>query len=618
MISLSIGKTKSVKRVDCDVLIVGGGFAGCGAAYEAGYWGRDLRIVIVEKANIERSGAVAHGLSAINCYMGMRWNENMPEDFVRYARGDLMGLVREDLLYDIARHVDATVHMFEEWGLPMMYNRENGHYQREGRWQIMIHGESYKPIIAEAAQKSVDEVYNRVMITHLLTDMRNPRRIAGAVGLDVREGTFYVFRAKAVIVCAAGASHIYRPRSVGEGAGRTWYPPWNNGSAYALLMQVGADMIQMENRIVVTRFKDGYGPVGAWFLMLKSVATNAYGEEYEKAHIDNLRTYVGTKYADAKPMPTCLRNHLMLEEIKAGKGPIYIHTERSLDTREKEELGWEDFLDMTIGQAVMWASQNIDPKVDPSELTMSEPYVMGSHAVCAGAWVSGPEDMAPSDYNWGYNRMTTVEGLFGAGDTVGGSAHKFSSGSFTEGRLAAKAAVRFLRDHADYKPQIDSSRIEALREELYKPLENYEVGKHVIVKGSVSPFFITPKQGLQRLEKIMDEYCGGVGSYYSTNEKLLNKGLNLLLMLKEDMKSIGAEDLHQLQRTWELNHRIWVAEAVIRHTLHRKETRWPGYYYRADYPHVDDENWHVFVASHYDPSTRQWEMSTKPVHHIVP
>ncbi|MCL4346526.1 MAG: adenylyl-sulfate reductase subunit alpha [Candidatus Thermoplasmatota archaeon] len=611
-------KTSSVKKVDCDILIVGGGFAGCGAAWEAGYWGRGLKIVIAEKANIERSGAVAHGLSAINCYMGMRWGENRPEDFVRYARGDLMGLVREDLLYDVARHVDATVHMFEEWGLPMMYNKETGHYQREGRWQIMIHGESYKPIIAEAAQKSVDEVYNRVMITHLLPDARDPNRIAGAAGFNVRDGTFYIFRAKAVIVGAAGASHIYRPRSVGEGSGRTWYPPWNNGSAYALLMQVGAEMVQMENRIVVTRFKDGYGPVGAWFLMLKSVATNAYGEEYEKAHIDRLREFVGSKYADAKPMPTCLRNHLMLEEIKAGKGPIYIHTERSLDTREKEELGWEDFLHMTVGQAVMWASQNIDPKEDPSELTMSEPYVMGSHAVCAGAWVSGPEDIAPEDYRWGYNRMTTVKGLFGAGDTVGGSAHKFSSGSFTEGRLAAKAAVRYIRDNPDMVPDIDDAMVEAIRQSVYKPIENYDIGKHMIVRGSVSPYFLYPKQGLQRLEKIMDEYCGGVSAYYATNEKLLMKGLSLLNMLKEDFAHIGAEDLHQLQRAWELNHRIWVAEAVIRHTLHRKETRWPGYYYRADYPKVDDENWHVFVSSRYNPANREWSLYTRPVHHIIP
>jgi len=139
---------------DCDILVVGGGMAGTGATFEARHWGRDLKIVCVEKANIDRSGAVAQGLYAINCYMGMQWDENQPEDHVRYARNDLMGLVREDLGYDMARHVDSAVHMFEEWGLPMMKDEKTGRYLREGKWQIMIHGESYKPIVAEAAKKS--------------------------------------------------------------------------------------------------------------------------------------------------------------------------------------------------------------------------------------------------------------------------------------------------------------------------------------------------------------------------------------------------------------------------------------------------------------------------------
>jgi Succinate dehydrogenase/fumarate reductase, flavoprotein subunit len=205
---MSVRSSRSVHRVDCDILIIGGGMAGCGAAYEARYWGRRMKIVLVEKANIERSGAVAMGLSAINCYMGMRWNENRPEDFVRYARGDLMGLVREDLLFDIARHVDSTVHLFEEWGLPIIYDKQTGHYKREGRWQILIHGESYKPIVAEAAQKAASEVYNRIMVTHLLLDRNVPNRVAGAVGFSVRDGSFYVFRAKASSWVLVGHSHI--------------------------------------------------------------------------------------------------------------------------------------------------------------------------------------------------------------------------------------------------------------------------------------------------------------------------------------------------------------------------------------------------------------------------
>src|SRR5438046_3492710 len=172
-------------------------------------------MVMVEKANVERSDAVAQGLSEINCYMGMQWGENQPEDFVRYARGDLMGLVREDLVYDIARHVDSTVHKFQEWGLPILKNPQTGRYLREGKCQIMIHGESYKPIVAEAARKSATEVFNRIMVTHLLMDSEKANRVAGAVGFNVRKGDFHVFSAKAVIVCACGASTIFRPRYVG-------------------------------------------------------------------------------------------------------------------------------------------------------------------------------------------------------------------------------------------------------------------------------------------------------------------------------------------------------------------------------------------------------------------
>ncbi len=490
------------RTVDCDILIIGGGMAGCGAAYESRYWGRNLKIVVVEKGQIERSGAVAMGLSAINCYMGMRWNENTPEDFVRYARNDLMGLVREDLVYDIGRHVDSTVHLFEEWGLPIIYDKETGRYKREGRWQILIHGESYKPIVAEAAKKAATEVYNRIMITHLMMDETNPNCVTGAVGFNLRDGAFYIFHAKAVIVAAGGGTHIYRPTSVGEGYGRTWYSPWSTGSAYALLVCAGAEMTQMENRFVVSRFKDGYGPVGAWFLALKATATNAYGEEYELKHKEEQKALYG-EYVDTKPFPTCLRNDSMLREIRAGRHPIYIHTEKVLDTKEKKELGYEDFLDMTMSQSIVWASQNIDPKKRPSELQVSEPYIVGSHATCSGAWASGPSDLSTKDYFWKYNRMTTVEGLFGAGDTIGGSAHKFSSGSFTEGRLAGKAAVAYALDHSE-KTSVSENKLENIKEEIFLPLRNYSLGKRLTTKGTVSPLYLYPDQGLSRLEKIMD------------------------------------------------------------------------------------------------------------------
>ena len=143
---------------------------------------------------------------------------------------------------------------------------------------------------------------------------------------------------------------------------------------------------------------------------------------------------------------------------------------------------------------------------------------MGSHATGSGAWCSGPEDVSPPEYFWGYNRMTTVEGLFGAGDAVGGTPHAFSSGSFTEGRLAAKAACKYIDDGKAEGIRVSQEQIDRRKAEIYKPLEHYKTYRNAIVAGTVNPHYINPRQGLDRLQKLMDEYCGGVTVNYMTNE----------------------------------------------------------------------------------------------------
>ncbi len=616
-----------VEVVETDLLILGGGMAGCGAAYEAGYWARSqgLRTTLVEKSSVERSGAVAMGLSAINCYMGMQWGENQPEDFVRYVRQDLMGICREDLVYDIARHVDECVHLFEKWGLPIFRN-EDGRYKREGRWQIMIHGESYKPIVAEAAKKAIgpENIYERIFVSQLLKDP-NTGKISGAIGFSVREHKAYVFKARAVIVSAGGATGVFRPHAVGEGLGRIWYAPWNTGSAYSLPIQAGATMTQMEHRLVVTRFKDGYGPVGMWFLLFKGKVRNAYGELYEETQAAALDEF--PPYGNARPIPTPLRNHQMLLDRAQGKGPHYMRTDEALQAltqgldpkavRAIESDAWEDFLDMTMSQALLWASYNIDPAQLPSELDLTEPYLMGSHSSATGAWVSGPEDLAPEGYFWGYNRMTTVPGLFAAGDGVGGSAHKFSSGSYAEGRLAAKGAIAYIVD-AKERPSVDEDGLNSSVQAMFQPYQVFESSQGTSTKVDVNPNYFYPKQGLLRLQKLMEEYAGGLSSNLMVNEPTLLRGLELMEMLKQDMEHVAARDRHELLRCWELRDRIWCAEAHMRHLLHRKETRWPGYYYRGDYPRIDDENWRVFVNSNYDAASDKWELGTVPYQSIVP
>jgi adenylylsulfate reductase subunit A len=215
--------------------------------------------------------------------------------------------------------------------------------------------------------------------------------------------------------------------------------------------------------------------------------------------------------------------------------------------------------------------------------------------------------VSPPDYRWGYNRMTTVNGLFAAGDGVSGSAHKFSSGSYAEGRLAGKAAVAYVADMAD-APQVEEAEIARIKDEIWKPFEVYEQA------GGDGPEadYLPPKIGLYRLQKIMDEYAAGPGAYYKTNEPTLKRGLELLAEFRADLDNLGAQNLHDLLRSWELRDRARCAECHLHHVLYRQETRWPGYLYRTDYPTLDDANWKVFVNSRYDAATDKWQLSKKP------
>ena len=623
---------------EVDILIIGGGMAACGTAFEIGKWtkamGANLKIKLVDKAALSRSGAVAQGLSAINTYCG----ENDPADYVRYVRNDLMGIIREDLVYDVGRHVDDSVHNFEDWGLPIWKQpgdedkslRQGGKPVRSGKWQIMINGESYKWIVAEAAKKALgmENIQERVFVVRLVNDKNDPSRIAGAAGFSVREHKLYIYKFKACLLVCGGAVNVFRPRSVGEGTGRAWYPVWNAGSTYSMAAEAGAELTMMENRFVPARFKDGYGPVGAWFLLFKAKVMNGMGEDYNTLRGDIIKDEKRFgKYGQGIP-GTCLRNHIMLEEMINGRGPIFMDTPTALqklaekmtpkEIKHLEAEAWEDFLDMTIGQCGIWAGENIEPEKTPSEIMPTEPYLLGSHSGCAGIWVSGPTDLpgVPKEWSWGYRSMTTVKGLFTAGDGVGASGHKFSSGSFTEGRICAKSMVKFALDNKDWKPELERT-VEELAEEIYRPVKNFIEHKDYSTAIDVNPHYITPKMLQFRLQKIMDEYVAGVATYYRTNAKMLEYAEKKLEMLKEDSLKMRAKDLHELLRAWENYHRIMAAEAHMKHIQFRQETRYPGFYYRMDYNFIDDENWKCFSNSTYDRKTKQWTLKKVPYVQII-
>ncbi len=626
-------------EVTTDLLICGGGMAAAGCAVEAAYWAKKngLSVTLVDKAAFDRSGAVAMGLSAINQYVNYGKGVNSVEDYVHYVRQDLMGISREDLVFNIARHVDSTVHLFEKWGLPI-WKDEEGNYVNEGRWQLMINGESYKVVVAEAAKNAIAElgdkgqIFERVFIVEPILD---GDQIAGAVGFSTREEKFYVFKAKAVIAAMGGAVHVFKPRSSGEGLGRSWYPPFNSGSSAYFTLKAGAEMTCQEVRFIPVRFKDAYGPVGAWFLLFKSRAVSAGGGEYmveRKAELNNW-----APYGLAKPIPANLRNYLGMLDTDAGLGPLYMETHEAIANlakayegnekafkkkmKELESEAWEDFLDMTISQAILWASQNIKPEEKHSEIAACEPYFIGSHSGASGAWVSGPPDLKgkgkiSDDYFWGdVGNMTTVKGLFAAGDASGASSHKFSSGSHAEGRYAAKQAIKYIVNSKP-SPNVDAGKVAELKARVLRPLDLFEQYSNLTSDTDINHEYGKPKQFMFRLQKIMDEYAGGVSSAFKTSKSLAERGMELLGFLKEDAEKLGAEDLYELERCWENTHRMWQAEAHVRTILFRDETRWPGYYFRADTPTMKDD-WLAFANCRWDPASGEWEMKKVPVTALI-
>ena len=621
-----------IETVDCDVLIAGGGMAGCGAAWEAARAaeGKGLRVVLADKATIDHGGPVGMGIASIDCFVGAGAGENAPEDFVRHVRRETMGLCREDLVYDVARQVDDSVRLFEGWGLPIPRGADGG-YLRKGSWRIEADGRDCKRIVAEAARAAVgaDNVFERVFVSHLLTDRQDPGRIAGAVGFRTDAPGLLVFRARAVVCASGGATGVWRPHRLREGVGRFWAGAFNSGSAYRLMIAAGAEMSQMEHRVVLPRFKDGYGPVGMWPLVPEAAIENAAGEDVERKHRAAARGR--TPDADEDGVPVTLRNFRFMQDISAGHGPFRLALDpayRRLYRDQPDALiayaraeGLAEYVDgMTLPQAVAWAQSGTgEAKTEreaEAEVYLGEPFLAGSHASGCGAWVSGPDDLAPAEWRWGPNRMTTVAGLFAAGDGVGGAAHKFSSGSHAEGRIAGRSAAAYAAQ-AGERAGPDAGRVEAIAREIRRPFETFEAGRGASSRDDVNPHYLLPGMGLLRLQKIMDEYCGGPNAHFRVNRPTLERGLELFAMLTEDLDRLAARDLRELLRCQELRDRVLTAECHLRHVLYREETRWPGDLFRPDHPATDDENWKVFVNSRYDAATGGWHFSKKPVKEVV-
>ena len=538
------------EEFNTDVLIIGGGTAGCYAALTLGTK-EDVSVLIAEKANIKRSGCLAAGVNALNAYIV---KGHKPEDYVDYAKKDAHGIVREDLLLTMSQGLNQVTRRLEELGLVILKD-ENGEYVARGDRNIKINGENIKPVLAHA----VEELDNVTVLNHVnvIDYIVKENKIYGAFAIHVQEPVFYVIWAKKVLCATGGAAGLYKPNNPGFSRHKMWYPPFNTGAGYGMGIKNGAEMTTFEMRFIALRCKDTIAPTGTIAQGVGAKQINARGQVYEE------------KYG----LTTSERVYGTIKENMEGRGPCYLQTEGI--TRQQDEELKKAYLNMAPSQTLKWIESGKEPSEQNVEIEGTEPYIVGGHTA-SGYWVDT-------------KRRTTIQGLYAAGDVAGGCPQKYVTGALVEGEIAAKTILEDLETpRKELTPEEKRSYIQKQKQELEAFL--------VQPKESKRTFAFTTEQLEEAMQKVMDTYAGGIGSNYQYNEKQLaiaNQKINQIISLSDTLK---AEDMQELMYIYELKERLTVCLSVIAHLGARKETRWHSFGENLDYPEKS-EKWLKYVNS---------------------
>ena len=534
------------KLLKTDVLIIGGGTAGCYAALtireKSAY-----SIIIAEKANIKRSGCLAAGVNAINAYIV---KGRKPQDYVDYAKKDADGIVREDLLLTMSEGLNRVTEKMEKLGLVILKD-ENGEYVARGNRNIKINGENIKPILASAVEALPDvTVLNRINITDYIVE---DSTIKGAYGFSISEGTAYEIRAKKVICATGGAAGLYRPNNPGFSRHKMWYPPFNTGAGYAMGIKSGAEMTTFEMRFIALRCKDTIAPTGTIAQGVGARQINSFGEVYE----------------DKYGLTTSQRVYGTVMENLEGRGPCYLRTE-GISEAQDESLR-KAYLNMAPSQTLKWVEAGKNPSRQNVEIEGTEPYIVGGHTA-SGYWVDT-------------NRQTTIHGLYAAGDVAGGCPQKYVTGAMVEGEIAAIDIVKHLDE--EYGAETTKTQPDAAFEQKIAEYNHFLETK----KAQFSTEAVE-----EAMQKVMDNYAGGISTHYQFNGRQLALADEKIRQLIELTDELNATDMHELMFIYELKERLLVCLSVIAHLKARKETRWHSFAENLDYPEKSDE-WLKYVNS---------------------
>ena len=563
-----------VITVETDVLVIGGGLAGCMAAIKAAEHG--VKVIIAEKANTENSGCAGTGIDHSYAYIPPVHEplgytlDDMMEDHIQGASG---GFVNKDLLHLVVSQNYSRMLDLEKFGIKIRYEDSNlpGKFRVVPQFHsvptsINFDGRTLKLQLTREAKKRGVEIYNRVMMTDLLS---SDGEIAGALGIGVRDGNLYLFRAKAVVLSTGRSSRMTRSMSGPRHNLRV--PAEDTGDGKAMALRTGVGVINMElltglwfniggNEINLGSPRNTTQPAGA--------ISGANGE----AFVPRTQFFDWSKLEQGKIDAAEVRRRWLQSRSgeyldffalkKQGKGPFFL----DLTAGTEEEIRYIEWSISHEGKGYYWLDyvknqENFDFRKDKLEYLPNSREL--SIAQAAGVVVDK-------------NLETGLRGLFAAGDEVGGLPYSSSPGAFSMGWHAGDlAGQRAKKQHSLLAAREEPK--EKLMQQCAEML-NRKVGFHWTELELA-------------VQNVMDYYCGDERS-----ESYLKRGLERLDQLRAETP-LKAENAHELGRCLEVRSIIENAEMVMRASLERKESRrQPSRFTRADYPEQDDANFFCFLC----------------------
>ena len=536
-------------QLECDVLVIGGGTAGTMAALTAAENG--AQVLLLEKAHVRHSGALAMGMDGVN--NAVIPGKAEPEDYVAEITRANDGIVNQRTIYQTATRGFAMVQRLERYGVKFEKD-EHGEYavrrvHRSGSYVLpMPEGKDVKKalyrVMRQRAMREKIRIENRFMPVRVLTDDlgersdgKPTRRAVGAAAFNTRTGEFVTVRAKAVILATGACGRLGLPAS-GYLYG-TYENPTNAGDGYAMAYHAGAELSGIECFQVNPLIKDYNGPACAYVANpFGGYQVNALGERF-----------VDSDYWSGQMMSE------VKSEIESARGPIYLKLSHLPD---ETLTAIENILHTTERptRGTFHANRGHDYRTHDIEMHISEIGLCSGHSA-SGVWVDE-------------HARTTIPGLYAAGD-LACVPHNYMIGAFVYGDLAGEHAASTL-DEVELPQQLPQDQLAEAHELIYRPLRHPD--------GPPQP------QVEYKLRRFVNDYVAPPKTAIK-----LSIAVQTFERMADEIQEIGGRTPHELMRAAEVSFIRDCAEMAARSSLTRTESRWGLYHERADLPERDDEQW---------------------------